>query len=186
MNSTVKGFTLIDLLIVLAIMGVLLSIGVPSFNSFIVNTRLINYSNEMVRALNLARSEAAKQNYRVTVCKSSTTTASTPACNNSRAWEDGLIVFVDKNNNQVLNAGEKVILGLHALKSGFFYQSSYANYISYRPDGRSHINGNFRICSPDSDFPRFSKVVISDTGRISTQNDSNTNYGNETYTSACE
>lgn len=186
MNIETKGFTLIELLLAIAIMGIILSIGIPSFNSFVVNTRLINYSNEMVRALNLARSESAKQNYRVTICKSATTTTSTPACNESRTWEDGFIVFVDKNNNQILNSDEKVVLGVSALSADFFYQSSYDHYLSYRPDGRSNVNGNFRICSPDTGSTRFSKVVISDTGRISTQNDSNTNYGNETYSSACE
>lgn len=179
MNSK-AGFTLIDLLVVVAIIGIVLGIGLPSFNSILTSSRLTTYSNEMVRALNLARSEAAKQYFMVVLCKSSNVTK---ACDSTREWEEGLIVFVDSDNDLVVDAGEEVILTVDALKTGYFYKSSYPNFISYRPDGRSNINGDFRICSPNNDYASFRKIVISDTGRIRTHNDSDKNYDNDTYSS---
>ena len=61
-NNSVKssGFTLVELMITLAIAGILVAVGIPSFNSTISDSRLTSYANEFVTALNLARSEAIK------------------------------------------------------------------------------------------------------------------------------
>lgn len=56
-----QGFTLLEFLVVVAIMGITLAIGLPSFQSFINNNRLTSSANDMVTALNYARSEAIKQ-----------------------------------------------------------------------------------------------------------------------------
>jgi len=87
--KTHSGFTLVELMIVLALVAILATIGVPSFTSFIVNNRLTAQANELVSALNLARSEAIKRNSRVTVCRSN----NGAGCGGT--WNDGWIVFVD-------------------------------------------------------------------------------------------
>ena len=62
-NNSAKssGFTLVELMITLAIAGILVAVGIPSFNSTISSNRLTSYANELVTALNLARSEAVKR-----------------------------------------------------------------------------------------------------------------------------
>jgi len=166
------GFTLIELLMVVAIAGIILSVGIPSFQSMITNNRLTTQANSMVGALNIARSEAIKRNQLLVVRKTSTD------------WKDGWQVFVDANSNQKFDTGEEVIQTYTSIASNFFINSSssFTNYISYRPDGRSNTNGNFYFCSP-SQQAKFRKVVIANSGRIHTENSETSS---ETYSDKCK
>lgn len=90
-DSRVRGFTLIELLITLTVAAILVSIAVPSFNSFVLNDRDTAQANSLVYSLNYARSEAVKMNSLngVTVCPSS----DGQTCNNGSSWATGWIVF---------------------------------------------------------------------------------------------
>ena len=65
--ETARGFTLPELLVVVTVLGILLAIGVPSFQSIIIGQRLKNASFEVYSALVLARSEAISRNAAVTI-----------------------------------------------------------------------------------------------------------------------
>jgi type IV fimbrial biogenesis protein FimT len=88
------GFTLIELMIVLVILAAVLVIGLPSFSSAALVSRLKSYANEMVASVYLARSEAIKRNTAMTLCMS----ADGNACTTSGDWEQGWIVVVDPND----------------------------------------------------------------------------------------
>ena len=83
-----RGFTLIELIIVLAIAGILIAIGVPNLAVFLKNSSRTTRLNDLVTALNYARSEAIKRNTAVLVC-SSTDGA---ACANDPSFDSGWIV----------------------------------------------------------------------------------------------
>lgn len=61
------GFTLIELMIVVTILGIVMAIGVPSFNSMIKNNRLVAASNDLAGALHFARAEAVRRGRSVQV-----------------------------------------------------------------------------------------------------------------------
>lgn len=92
MNRT-RGFTLIELMTVIAVLGVALAIGVPSFSGLLQDNRLVSHLNSLSSTLSLARSEAIKQNARAVVCGSTNGTT----CNAVGAWEQGWIAFIDRS-----------------------------------------------------------------------------------------
>ena len=84
----VRGFTLFDLMITLAVAAVILTVGVPSFTGFLANNRAVSHANDLVTSLNLGRSEAIRRGSTVSLC-SSTDGAS---CSGSNDWSTGWIV----------------------------------------------------------------------------------------------
>jgi type IV fimbrial biogenesis protein FimT len=137
-----KGFTLIELLITVAIVSILMGIGLPSFQSIIASNRITSGANAMVSALQLAKIEALKQHKDVVVAKRT-------------SWNGGWTVYVDTNSGSP-------IASFDALNSTITVTSSYANSVSYSPNGRTNTGGNFLFCSATE----FRKVVIAATGRI--------------------
>ena len=67
-----RGFSLIELAIVVALLAILAAMAMPAFQGFIASNRLTAESNEMLAALNLARSEAVRIQRRVILCRVAT------------------------------------------------------------------------------------------------------------------
>lgn len=86
-----RGFTLIELMLTIVVMGVALAVAVPSWTTFIQNNRLTSQANTLTSSLLLARSEAIKQNRGVVLCPSTSGTDCTDS-----AWHEGWIVFVNR------------------------------------------------------------------------------------------
>lgn len=90
-----RGFTLLELLIVIAIAAVVLSLAVPSFRSVLLNSRRADASTSLYGGLVAAHSEAIIRNQTVTVCQRSTSLGSSPQCDfTSGNWVNGWVAFV--------------------------------------------------------------------------------------------
>ncbi|BCX81034.1 type IV fimbrial biogenesis protein FimT [Methylomarinovum caldicuralii] len=179
MFSRATGFTLIELMVTVAMAAIVLTVGVPGFQALVKNNRLTAAANELVGTLSLARSEAVKRGIRVTVCKS----ADGESCATSGYWEQGWIVFTDLNSDGAFadngdstpcESGEECILRVHGalpdtltLRTG----SNFSNWISYLPSGISRgngglANGTFRLCH-GTDTADARSIAINTTGRVS-------------------
>lgn len=93
-----SGFTLIELMVAIGIMGVLTALAAPSFQSFFERYRVDAAVDEFNASLQLARVEAIRSNQQVVVRRGVGC-----ATNN---WGCGWVVFQDPNNNLTLDAGE--------------------------------------------------------------------------------
>jgi len=180
-----SGVTLIELLITLAVAAILVSIAVPSFQAVTRTNRLAAATNELVRALQLARSEAVTRGVRVTVCKSNTTDEADSddiVCNTGAAWTDGWVVFLDVSNDganagarddpgeeNILRIGQPSITGSDDLTIDGY--TRFADYVSYLPDGVSDGAGgsNGSLCVSIGADER--RIAIGPTGRIRTEQD---------------
>lgn len=96
-DVTANGFTLVETLAVVAILGVLLLVAVPSFSNLISNNRMVSEVYGLRAALSHARSEALARRAPVVVCP----TTDGLACADSNDWSIGYITFVDTDDNSV-------------------------------------------------------------------------------------
>jgi type IV fimbrial biogenesis protein FimT len=75
-------------MVTIAVASIIMSVGVPGFMSFIQNSRATTHSNDIITAMNFARSEATRRGGTITVCSSSDGVA----CNGGNDWSNGWIV----------------------------------------------------------------------------------------------
>jgi len=90
-----RGFTLIEMVITLAVAMILIAIAVPSFTSLIASNRLTTAVNEMVDASNVARMEAIKRNTSTQLCSDSATINTTDAWGTLCGTSTGAIVAMN-------------------------------------------------------------------------------------------
>jgi len=172
------GFTLIELMVTITMIGIVLAVGVPSFQSSIRNSVLTGGINEFIAALNFARGEAIKRGVNVTVRKASSSS--------SVGYEGGWQVFTDFNADGQNDSSSDQVLRTHAsLNTGYtlWGNNSVVNRISYQPDGTSQNFGSFALCDATQKLTTSTARVISvnNLGRI-TSATGNSN-GILTYTS---
>jgi type IV fimbrial biogenesis protein FimT len=101
-----RGFSLMETLIVIAIIAILLAVGVPSFKYVTQSNRSTSEINGMLGALQLARAEAIKEGQTVSVCPSTDGATCTV---NSTDWEGGWIIFSDSLPYGTVNGPDTVV-----------------------------------------------------------------------------
>ncbi|NNF16280.1 MAG: prepilin-type N-terminal cleavage/methylation domain-containing protein [Gammaproteobacteria bacterium] len=175
MKRRQSGLNLVELMVALVVAGIALSIGVPSFNVSIKNSRLTTAVNNLVTSMHIARSEATKRGTPVTLCRTDQTAIATPVCGSGSNWRDGWMVFVDTNNNATLDsaAGEDVlhVTGAQHEKLNVISDNVINQAITYRANGFANLapggsGPRYLVFCDDSKADRFSRVLaISNTGR---------------------
>lgn len=167
------GFSLLELIVTMAIVAVVLVIGVPSFIELLRSSRVSTLTSRLVTAMNLTRSEAIRAGSRVTLCKS----ADGATCIATGGYQQGWIVFVDETPLAARDVGNprERLLRVYEAASGAKLRltgnSTVANYVSYDSMGAARlIGGGFQAgtltaCEP----PIGRKVVLSSGGRIRTE-----------------
>ena len=170
-QNNCRGFTLIDILITMSIIAIVSSFAVPGMQSIVDKNRMATVSNEFVGSLQLARSEAIKRGAGRLIMR-----------RNSTEWESGWQVFVDYNNNAVMDnngdctgSHDCLIQEYSSLQAGYTLRPSshFSDWIGYRPSGQSignnGANGAFYICPRDGDLKKARKVFINLVGRVKTK-----------------
>ncbi len=87
-SERIRGFTLLELMVTLAVAAIVLSVAIPGFGGFIQNNRAVTHTNDLVTALNLGRSEATRRGAPVLLCSSS----DGETCSGSNDWSSGWII----------------------------------------------------------------------------------------------
>lgn len=99
-----NGFTLLELMVTIAVLAILASIAFPGFQVTLRSNRMATTSNELIAALSLARSEAVKNTRGAAVCASLAGTG----CDGD-AWSDGWMVWSDTNGDGEYGSTETVL-----------------------------------------------------------------------------
>lgn len=154
------GFTVIELMVTLAVAVVLLTMAVPAFNTFVQNNRITAQANDLVTAINLSRDEALKRRSTVTVCSS----ADGSSCAGN--WHDGWIVFTDDNADSVVNGTDQVLRAWGALAGGATITTTPTS-LRYSGIGLVNTGAVFQLRIPDCTGNLARDISVSVTGQPS-------------------
>ncbi|HQS36679.1 MAG: prepilin-type cleavage/methylation domain-containing protein [Methylotenera sp. 24-45-7] len=147
-----QGFTLVELMTAIAVLSILLSVALPSFENMLLSGRLRSYANELVASAYLARSEAIKTNSVVRLCASSNGTS----CDGS--WGQGWVI---------LRSDGAVVQAHGALADGYAINAG-ATTLSFKATGIGATQTTLTVCKATPSPGNQERVVtISATGRPS-------------------
>jgi type IV fimbrial biogenesis protein FimT len=165
------GFTLIELMVVIAVAAILMAVTAPNFSAALVGTRLGSQADDLIGDLRLARSEAATRGAWVVVCPSADGGAT---CSASAAdWAKGRLVFVDSDRSGTRATTETVLRSVAALSGATSMASSgfsdaiitFSPYGGLLQGGVPAASGTFKLCSSSSASGR--QVRVDASGRPS-------------------
>jgi type IV fimbrial biogenesis protein FimT len=134
-----NGFTVVELLITIVVVSILLAMGVPSFMEFVKNNRLSAQANNLVIAIQAARSEAIKRGSGSVICAST----DQATCSGVDDWTTGWIVYSDINQNGNLDLGggdcdaDDCIARVNGSIEKATLDGNGTNNIRFQPDGRT-------------------------------------------------
>jgi type IV fimbrial biogenesis protein FimT len=167
-SSNQRGFTLIELMVVIIIAAILLTIAVPSFSTLIKRNNVDSLQSKLSSALATARTEAASRNKVVTICHSDDEST----C--SGTWSDGWIVFEDNDYSKSVTTGDVLIdvyrnSGQYTIDSGDARTSISFNAQGFIVEGDAML---LTICEPDKELGYARGLFVNKSGLVMKTKDS--------------
>lgn len=145
-----RGFTLVELMVTLAVIAILAVVAMPSMTALVNNSRLSGQAEELAASIQLARAEAVRRNARVTICASTNGTT----CASSTAWSSWIIHGMDNTASPPV---DEVIRGASA-NSGIQVSGPAAGIV-FRPSGLIDSQASITACMPTSQPAQNQRVL---------------------------
>jgi len=173
--NTQSGFSLIELVVAMAIAGILLGVGVPSFKSFIASSKMTEVNNALVYSIQLARSASVERLEPVGLCVSDDPMASEAVCTTGGNYNKGWFVYADANGDGDRDSGEDILERVEPPGELFEFDpsSSYENHIYFSDSGASinvagvPVKGSIGIDYSNETELRL--IRVSANGRVTTE-----------------
>jgi type IV fimbrial biogenesis protein FimT len=139
------GFTMIELLVAMTIVGVLVAVAAPSFAPAFLSNKLASYANAFTASARLARGEAVKRNFPISICRSSNGTT----CATTGTFQQGWIVMCATSDNVSCASGGTSVLVIQAqeaLSTDYHFTSSTSYTLTFQPSGLAATNAVLTLC----------------------------------------
>ena len=161
-----RGFTILELMIVIAIVGVLASLAFPAFGELIKNSRRTTVVNELSASLMLARAEAAKRGQPVSVC--GMTDGGGTSCTGGTNWDYGWMVFLDPNGDGAIAAVGDVLRKYVVEYADLKVRTSDngTGHFTLRSFNQSSTTGKITVCDKRG-ATRSRQIEVAGSGRAS-------------------
>jgi len=164
-----RGFTLVELLITLVVVGIAVSLAVPGFARFIREQQVTTQTNDFLTSLNIARSEALKRGGAVAVCASS----DGASCSGNNDWDVGWIVFTDEDGPTLgtleTGSGEAILRVHGGLEGGTtLIADGGAAFVRFLGDGLAIPRDDFTLTPAACDGDQVRSIDLAATGRADT------------------
>lgn len=131
-----RGFNLLELMAALAVLGILLAIGVPSFTEMVRNNRVVASTNELVVALSSARSEAVRRGLPVAVCARTGPTTNVCESGTANNWRNGWLVYTDAIGTAgTIDAGDEILQRYDEVPAGVTLSSNNLPMVRFAGSG---------------------------------------------------
>jgi type IV fimbrial biogenesis protein FimT len=167
-----QGFNLLEMMAALAVLGILLSLGVPSFTQMIRNNRVVANTNELVVALSAARSEAVKRGLPATVCARTGPTTDVCRTGGANDWGNGWLVFTDQAGTAgVIDEGDEILQRFDAVAGGVTLQTNDRPMVRFGASGlppSDAVDTTFTIKHSECVDNNRRTVRVTATGRVHT------------------
>ncbi|HEY8099062.1 MAG TPA: GspH/FimT family pseudopilin [Methylobacter sp.] len=166
MNRFANGFTLIELMITLAIVAILMVIGIPSYQSLITGSNITTESTSLMGDLQYARSQAIKQGLPVSVCAANTSGGAPYTCSGLSNWAGGWVTYTNNPpTNTVTNSVLRVQQPLTSSDTMTSTSATALSSVSFNNFGFSTIKGSVTV-SPLSGSVASKTVCVSGVGNV--------------------
>ncbi len=167
-----RGFTIIEVLVVIAVAGVLLALATPSMARFVAEWRVKDAANSIIGQLRLARVEAIRTSRPVILCPSASGGASC-AASTATEWKDGWLLFVDNDNSGTYaSSKDKLLKKQGPLKGLAGLTKNQDGYLTFWPTGIMRLSAGTSRLSIGSSYQEDGQSVIQNyycigsTGRV--------------------
>ncbi|WNC73343.1 GspH/FimT family pseudopilin [Thalassotalea psychrophila] len=168
-----NGFSLIELMVTIAIMSSLFTIGMPSYNDLIQRYHIKTEVDKWLLVLNHARQAAITSGNIITLCPS----GNGFSC--GKYWHEGAILFIDNNRDHRKDNNEVILEVVEASnKQQVLTWRAFQNrnYIQFQQNGFTwNQNGTLRVCSDDPSLKYNRALIVTRSGRIRLSTDSDGN-----------
>ncbi len=164
------GFTVLELMVTTAVLGVVLAISIPAFTQIRSSAAISAAFHQLTSSMASARQLAVTRNVPVSVCPSQDGLH----CRRDRIWEEGWIVFLDPGRNENPLKGDDVVE--HHTLSGrhlAIRSTTGRHSLRYHPNGMSPgTNQTLWVCSL-ADRREVGRIVINNGGRVRSERGDN-------------
>jgi type IV fimbrial biogenesis protein FimT len=161
--NRMTGQTLVELAACVFFSGIVLTMAIPMLSSAVQRNQQTQSTNQMLGAMQYARSSAVFRNKTIALCSGN------KACSQEKLWQKHLLVFDDTNQNGQLDAGETLLQQFHIANDHSWHWTNFRKrtFLQFVSDGTTQaLNGTFTLCYRDTPTKQ---IVINLAGRTRVQ-----------------